>query len=84
MKKAGKSKAFIWIVVVILCLVVSGVLIITRKEPIYSVESRAKKVEVAIKKHPDKIVGWIRVQGTNIDYPIVSNSYEKSYRQSKT
>lgn len=43
--------------------------------PIYKVEDRVKNIESAKKKYKNEdIVGWIRVQGTNIDYPIIKYS----------
>lgn len=43
--------------------------------PIYKMENRNKEIEKAKKKYKDEnIVGWIRVQGTDIDYPIITKS----------
>lgn len=41
---------------------------------IYKIEDRTGNIKKAEKKYKDEtVVGWIRVQGTNIDYPIVKN-----------
>lgn len=43
--------------------------------PIYKVEDRTSNVNKAKKKYNnEKVVGWIKVQGTNIDYPIIEYS----------
>lgn len=43
--------------------------------PIYKMEDRSREVLSAKKKYKDEnIVGWIRVQGTDIDYPIIMKS----------
>ncbi len=43
--------------------------------PIYKIEERTSSVTKAKKKYSnEKVVGWIRVQGTNIDYPIIEYS----------
>lgn len=41
--------------------------------PIYEVSDRTSNVKKASKKYSDQadVVGWIKVQGTNIDYPVV-------------
>lgn len=43
--------------------------------PIYKIEDRTSSVDKAKKKYNnEKVVGWIKVQGTNIDYPIIEYS----------
>ncbi len=40
--------------------------------PIYKIKDRTKEVEKVKKKYTDEeVIGWIKVQGTNIDYPII-------------
>ena len=43
------------------------------KRPVYQIEPRGRNIVNAQKKDGEgmKTVGWLRVQGTNIDYPIV-------------
>lgn len=42
--------------------------------PIYEIEDRTGNVKKAQEKYKnEKVVGWLRIQGTNIDYPIVRN-----------
>lgn len=42
--------------------------------PIYQIEDRTSNVQKAMKKYKDEyVIGWLRVQGTNIDYPIIEN-----------
>ncbi len=39
----------------------------------YKVVSRTREVKESVKKQKDnyKVVGWLKVQGTNIDYPVI-------------
>ncbi len=41
--------------------------------PIYSVESRIQQYENSLASEPEGVYtyGWLRVQGTNIDYPVI-------------
>lgn len=42
--------------------------------PIYQIEDRADDVKkIQQKEKEENVIGWIRVQGTNIDYPILEN-----------
>jgi len=43
-------------------------------QPVYKIESRINNVEKEAKKRKELVMGWIKVQGTNIDYPIISSS----------
>ena len=60
-------------------------MIILDNHEYYSVVSRVDKVKKEVKKEKNqkidyRTIGWIRVQGTNIDLPILdfSSSYEYS------
>lgn len=44
------------------------------RQPVYKIETRVSKVSNMKKEQKEPIVGWIRVQGTNIDYPVIYNS----------
>ena len=61
--------------------IVKEIMIFALKKPIYQIESRGRNIEKAQKKDSDgmKTVGWLRVQGTNIDYPILQHPEDKSY-----
>lgn len=39
--------------------------------PVYAIESRVEDVLKEKKKREESVEGWIRVQGTNIDFPII-------------
>ena len=45
--------------------------IINHIVPIYKIEDRSENVKKLQKSEKDQVIGWIRVQGTNIDYPIM-------------
>ncbi len=51
-----------------------GVKLWIHLHPVYKIETRLSNVSKENKKREEPIVGWIRVQGTNIDYPIVSTA----------
>lgn len=77
-KKSVKSKyekTFIMFIIITLCLIIiGGYFLITQigglKE--YKIQSRVNQVkEYSLKDDGYKTVGWLRVQGTNIDYPVL-------------
>lgn len=73
-KKKCKASSFVLIVVSVLTIIVLFILLLfALKKPVYQVESRGGNIEKSKKKDSGGIstVGWLRVQGTNIDYPIV-------------
>ena len=79
-KNKQKASSLILIVISILAIIVLFLLLIfALKKPIYQIESRGRNIEKAQKKDSDgmKTVGWLRVQGTNIDYPILSDLENK-------
>lgn len=50
--------------------------------PIYKIEDRTSNVKKAEEKYQhEAVAGWIRVQGTNIDYPIVRNFQDITVKQ---
>ncbi len=65
-----KKKVVIIIVAAIITIGVSYGIIISLGKPYYEVETRVEKVK------EEESIGWVRVQGTNIDYPVIS-----SYRE---
>lgn len=68
MEKVKKSTYILLFLIIVVGLIV---LFIKYFSPYYMIESRVKKVESY--KGPDgtKAISWLRVQGTNIDFPIV-------------
>ena len=86
MKKSIRSKRKIvkkiLIIVLIFILVIFALFYLFKKLdlsriifPIYKIENRVENIESAKKKYKNEdIVGWIKVQGTNIDYPIIKYS----------
>lgn len=60
--------------VFIIALAAVLVVMIARNKPFYKIESRDKQVEKNKQKDTDdyKTMGWVRIQGTNIDYPLYS------------
>ena len=58
--------------VLIITLVVVLATILIKSRPIYKIENRSKQIENNKKNDNEnyKTKGWVRVQGTNIDYPL--------------
>ena len=71
MRKAVKNKKKINLIIIVsLVAVLLTVLLIFIIKPFYSYSSRIKNVKkVTNDGYP--VMGWIRVQGTNIDYPVL-------------
>ena len=68
------SKKIIFLIFLVLCVVLLVIFSLSRI-PFYKVSDRTKHVNEEAKKRTEKVEGWIRVQGTNIDYPIIYNDY---------
>lgn len=66
------------IICAVLLLIGSGMLLYRMVQPFYKVSSRVKEVTEENKKRSEKVLGWIRVQGTNIDYPILYSKDENT------
>ena len=86
-KKKQESQRLLFLLlglaVVALLVLLIGTKIFPQKD-YFEVKDRAAQVEDADIVHEDhtyEAVGWIRVQGTNIDYPIIydENAYEVGY-----
>ena len=70
MKEIKIDKQNCWrLLLVVLLLILSSVVIIIK--PYYKVEDRTDKVKNYKGVSGEKALGWLRVQGTNIDFPIV-------------
>lgn len=58
-------------------LLLNSLLSLLNIKPIYQIETRVENIEKYAKENEEYTVsGWLRVQGTNIDYPIL---YDKDY-----
>lgn len=66
------------LLVVMVILLINGLIrLIANNQTYYKIEERSKEIEEYSKGHQDnKAIGWVRVQGTNIDYPIIYASTE--------
>lgn len=71
--KKKRKKQFLYLLIAFFLVIIIIVGIIVNR-PIYNKKTRIEKVkEASRKKNSDfNIVGWLRVQGTNIDTPIVT------------
>ena len=82
MNLKNKKRIMILIICLIILLLILLVLNKVLDRAYYRVDSRVEDVEKARKKNSYddfSVVGWIKVQGTNIDYPILSNLETKKY-----
>ena len=75
-KKNKCKNRFIIVGIIVVIAILSLILYINKKE-CYKVSSRVNKLKETIKKEDSdliyKTVGWLRIQGTNIDYQIIHN-----------
>lgn len=87
LKRRKKSKQALFacwgllVFLLVLLIVLSLVRVFGKKE--YEIDSRVDNIITEKKKDDEdlKTVGWIRVQGTNIDYPVIyAPNYEFSYK----
>lgn len=71
-KSVSKTLIFEGILIIVLIAFV-GAKLFFHKVSYYSVESRTKNIEKTKAKDLDyyQTIGWLRVQGTNIDYPLI-------------
>lgn len=77
-KMSGKVKAFNIVLICLLCIfiIALGIVLgtmIYRSKDFYKVEPRDKQIEKNKQKDKEEeytTIGWVRVQGTNIDYPL--------------
>ena len=71
MKKFKKNKVVIYVISIILILVLVSTWIVFHflNRNYYSIESREKNIQEAKEENKDyTVIGWLRVQGTNIDH----------------
>ena len=76
MKKVKTKKKIFLIIVSLIVIIIFGLVITAfflNKKDYFKIESRADKVASEKNKDDDfyETVGWIRVQGTNIDMPVI-------------
>ncbi len=76
-KKSKKTSNYLTICVIIcavLLLAFLGVVLYKLIFTSYKVTPRTQKITEETKKRSEEVIGWIKVQGTNIDYPVIYNS----------
>lgn len=67
-----KHKRKIYLVVVLLLVIIGGIIGVKNYLfPYYKIESRTKQLKKFRTIDGEKAIGWIKVQGTDIDFPIV-------------
>lgn len=74
--KENKKKRYILGILILIFLSLIAFLsirLIQKMHPVYKIKNRVETVKKEKKNREEKVVGWIRVQGTNIDYPIIYN-----------
>lgn len=72
MKKIKLKQQFLWRLVLITIGLLSLIFLVYKVfKPYYKVEDRTSNIKKFTGANGEKALGWIRVQGTNIDFPIV-------------
>ncbi len=80
MKTINKRKSKLILIIILLIAALLTLIFLLVKGvknliPIYRIEERAEKVKNYEVKNVDaKAIAWLRVQGTNIDYPVIDNN----------
>lgn len=76
--KKGKNnlKVFSIIIISILIIMIIGILMYRKLVPIYNVSDRTQVLSKK-QKEDETVIGWLKVQGTNIDYPVVYSGTDK-------
>lgn len=59
------------IIVLVFAILLCSILLIFTLKDFYKISDRTAKVSENIKKNEYPVLGWIKVQGTNIDYPVI-------------
>lgn len=78
-KEQAKQTKLIGILLVLVALGLLAFYVLKSFAPFYVSVDRTKNVTETDAKVEDKVEGWLRVQGTNIDYPIILNDrYKKT------
>lgn len=76
MKKKSNKKIYSIIIPLIILTIITIILIYKKVVPIYNVSDRAQALQKK-QSEDDTVLGWLKVQGTNIDYPVVYSDTEK-------
>lgn len=82
MNLKNKKKVLLLIIFLVILLLILLLLNKVLDKSYYKVSSRVKNISEAKKDYnyaDFSVVGWIKVQGTNIDYPILSDLENKKY-----
>lgn len=66
-----KNKKIVYFILLLIILIGLIILLINYFSPYYEVEDRTDKVKNYKGLSEENALGWLRVQGTNIDYPVV-------------
>lgn len=75
-----KKSATIGIIATIIALIIIISYLFTLNHDYYKIKSRVEKIKEALPIDENyKTVGWLRVQGTNIDFPVVKEKYTQSF-----
>lgn len=77
-KKQKKIFIFYFFVLGVICILVSGGYFVYKHFSGYKIDNRVEQIKQSKDKFNTSIVGWLKVQGTNIDYPVVYNSNDFS------
>lgn len=82
MKKINKRKGnkiilmMILLIIALIALIFLLVIGIKKLKPIYKIEERTENIEnYEVTDVNAEVIAWLRVQGTNIDYPVIDNNY---------
>lgn len=67
----NKNNIIILIILLITCLFFIVCCITVKKSSFYKIVDRTENIKKYKKKESYTIVGWLKVQGTNIDYPVL-------------
>ncbi len=66
-----KRRSWGWLVIVIVLFLAGGYMLSSWLIPPYQIEDRIPNMKKIEKAEKDKVIGWLRVQGTNIDMPVI-------------
>lgn len=78
-KKCEKKLKWITLLSIFGVVILISILVWTiyqSQQPVYSIESRVSRINKEQQKRKQNVTAWVRVQGTNIDYPVIQNTME--------
>ncbi len=81
--KLKKYKRFLGVIILIVAILLLILLHFLWNviNPAYKIEDRIGKMEEKQEIYKEDVVGWLRVEGTNIDYPVIYNTAEVNMDQ---